>query len=73
MTDFLYLLTYLCSSVMRLSAVYRLFGVYCDRSGIERKKEYLAYGGFWLINALNNLLIGVPVLNAIGTIATLLG
>ena len=73
MTDFLYLLTYLCSSVMRLSAVYRLFGVYCDRSGIEREKEYLAYGGFWLINALNNLLIGVPLLNAIGTIVTLLG
>ena len=73
MTDFLYLLTYLCSSVMRLSAVYRLFGVYCDRSGIDPKKEYLAYGGFWLINTLNNLLIGVPVLNAIGTIITLLG
>lgn len=72
MTDFLYLLTYLCASVMRISAVYRLLGVYCDRSGVNRKKEYLAYGGVWLINTLNHILIGVPMLNAIGTIVTLL-
>lgn len=73
MTDLLYFLTYLCSSVMRLNAVYRLFGVYCDRSNVDRRKEYLAYGGFWLINALNNLLVGIPIFNAIGTIVTLLG
>lgn len=73
MTGFLYFLTYLCSSTMRLSAVYRLFGVYFDRSEVDRWREYLTYGGFWLINTVNNLLIGIPVFNAIGTILTLFG
>lgn len=73
MTDFLYLLTYLCSSVMGLSAVYRLLGVCCDRSGVNRKKEYLAYGAVWLSNTVIHVLLGVPVLNAIGTMVTLFG
>lgn len=73
MTGRLYLLAYLFASIMRLSAVYRLFGAYCDRSGLDRRKEVLAYGAFWLVNTLNNLLIGIPILNVVGITATLLG
>ena len=72
MKSALQMLLYLCADVMLLNSLYRLYGIYFDRSGVNRRTEYLAYGVCWLFNSLNNLLLGVPVLNALGTTGTLL-
>lgn len=63
---------FLCSDVMMLNSLYRLYGIYFDRTGVDRRKEYLAFGVCWLANSLNNLLIGTPVCNALGTSVSLL-
>lgn len=65
-------LVYLCADVMMLNSLYRLYGIYFDRRGVDRRKEYLAFGACWLANSLNNQLIGTPVCNALGTSLSLL-
>lgn len=65
-------LIYLCADLMLLNSLYRLYGIYFDRSGVSRWKEYLAYGLCWLANSLNNQLVGTPILNAVGTGISLL-
>lgn len=66
------ILIFLCADLMLLNSLYRLYGVYFDRSGVDRRKEYLVYGACWLANSLNNQLIGTPILNAVGTGVSLL-
>ena len=63
---------YLCADLMLLNSLYRLYGIYFDRSGVDRRKEYLAYGACWLANSLNNQLVGLPLSNALGTSLSLL-
>lgn len=67
------ILVALCSDIMMLSAICRLFSAAFGRSRVDRRIEYLAYGLCWLINSLNGALIGVPLCNILVTTATLLG
>ena len=60
-------LIYLCSNIMMLNSLYRLYGLYFDRTGVSRRKEYLTYGVCWLIHSLNIQLVGIPVFTALGT------
>ena len=72
MKSLLDILVYLCADVMLLNSLYRLYGIYFDRSGVDRRLEYLVYGVCWLANSLNNQLVGIPMVNALGTSASLL-
>lgn len=72
MPDILSGLVYLCCDLVLLSAIYRLFGLFCDRSKVDRRVEYLAYGGAWLVNSLTGVLVGLPAVNTLLTLATLL-
>lgn len=73
MSDIVQVLIYLCTEMMLLNSLYRLYGIYFDRSSLDRRIEYLAYGGCWLVNALNGLFVGIPLTNALVTAASLLG
>lgn len=72
MRTLLDMLVYLCADVMLLNSLYRLYGIYFDRSGVDRRLEYLVYGMCWLANSLNNQLVGIPMVNALGTSPSLL-
>lgn len=73
MSHFLQGLVSLCADVIMLNAVYRMFGIFFDRSSVDRRTEYFAYGCCWLVNNLNSLFLGIPVINALVSMATLLG
>ena len=60
-------LIFLCSDMIMLNSLYRLYGIYFDRSVVNRRKEYLAYGAYWLIHFLNYDLVGLPLFHALGT------
>ena len=54
-------LIFLCSDMIMLNSLYRLYGIYFDRSVVNRRKEYLAYGAYWLIHFLNYDLVGLSL------------
>ena len=65
-------LIFLCSDMIMLNSLYRLYGIYFDRSVVNRRKEYLAYGAYWLIHFLNYDLVGLSLFHALGTGVSLL-
>ena len=65
-------LIFLCSDIIMLNSLYRLYGIYFDRSVVNRRKEYLAYGAYWLIHFLNYDLVGLSLFHALGTGVSLL-
>lgn len=73
MPDLFSSLVYLCCDVAMLNSVYRLLGLFCDRSKVDRRVEYLAYGGVWLVTSLTSILLGIPMVNILMTLASLLG
>lgn len=62
----------LCSDFMLLNGVYRIFGVYFDRSQVDRRLEIVAFIVCYLINSLNYRLIGIPLVSTIVTTASVL-
>ena len=72
MPDILSFVVHLCCDLMLLNSIYRMLGLFCDRSKVDRRVEYLVYGVVWLLSSLSNILLGIPMVNILTTLATLL-
>ena len=72
MPDILSFVVHLCCDLMLLNSIYRMLGLFCDRSKVDRRVEYLVYGVVWLLSSLSNILLGIPMVNILTTLAALL-